>query len=194
MKSGLKFGGRFAGNGRVAAGVPYQTIEFAIEVVRFGSALYEYGQLKKITVELESLLAKSQLEGEMLNRKNEEELREKRKIFQERIDAEQATRLRALETMQQQLEEQRMKSIRVEEARLNARTQEFAQQLQMVQQQVSLVGKAICLLQDDVEWWKQLLDTQFGDTAQQTMHQVNRLEEDIRQLQVMHKNAAINMV
>lgn len=194
MKAGLKFGGRFTGAATPSSNVTYQAIEFAIQAIRFGFALYEYDQLKKITIDLENKLEKTMLEGEERNAQNAKELEGKRKLFQEAMDREQATRVRALQSMEKQLEDQRKNTVRLEKVRWNAKTQEFSQQLHVAQEQIALIGSSITLLQDEIVWWKEIVDRQFGDAAIKTMHQVNQLEEDIRKLQVMYKNAAMNMI
>ena len=194
MRAGLKFGGRFAGVGKVSPNVAQQAIEFAIEAVRFGFALYEYDQLKKITSNLEDILYDVKQQGEEKRIQNAKELEKKRILFQESMDKEQVARIRALKTMEQQLLEQRKKSIRLEKIKLEIKTQEFSQQLHIAQERITLLASSIILLQNEVEWWKKILDRQLGDAAVQTMQQVNQLDEDIRQLQVMHKDAAMNMI
>lgn len=194
MKAGLKFGGRFAGVGKVSPNLAQQAIEFAIQAVRFGFALYEYDQLKKITGGLEDILHDVKQQGEKQSSQNIKELAEKKKLFQESLDREQASRIRALKALETQLEEQRKKSIRLEQIKLEAKAQEFSQQLHVAQEQITLLASSIVLLQDEAAWWKKNLDRQLGDAAIQTMQQVNQLDEDIRQLQVMHKNAAVNMI
>lgn len=194
MKAGLKFGGKFAGVSSMSPNVAQQAIKFAIEAVRFGFALYEYDQLKKITADYQDRLDTIKRQGEVRDLQNKKELEEKLKLFQESIEKEQAARIRALKSMEQQLEEQRMKAIRVEEIRMNAKRQEFSQQLQEAQQEISMIESSITLLQDEAAWWKKILDHQLGEAAVQMMHYVSQLDEDIRQLQVMHKNAAINLI
>lgn len=194
MKAGLKFGGRFAGVGKVSPNLAQQAIEFAIQAVRFGFALYEYDRLKKITGSLEDILYDVKQRGEKQSSQNIKELADKKKLFQESLDREQASRIRALKTLETQLEEQRKKLIRLEQIKLEAKTQELSQQLHVAQEQIALLASSISLLQDEAAWWKKILDRQLGDAAIQTMQEVNRLDEDIRQLQVMHKNATVNMI
>ncbi|MCV9901283.1 hypothetical protein OKS35_14235 [Exiguobacterium sp. N5] len=194
MKAGLKFGGRFMGAAKPSSNVAHQAIEFAIQATRFGFALYEYDQLRKITIDLEDRLEKVILQGEERNIQNAKELEDKKKQFQESLDRERAARIRALQSMEKQLEDQRKKSVRLEKIRLNTKAEEFRQQLLLTKEQLDLIGSSIVLLQDEAVWWKKIIDRQFGDAAIKTMHQVNQLEEDIRKLQVMHKNAAMNMI
>lgn len=177
-----------------SSNVAHQAIEFAIQATRFGFALYEYDQLRKITIDLEDRLEKVILQGEERDLQNAKELEDKKKLFQESLDRERAARVRTLQAMEKQLEDQRKKSVRLEKIRLNTKAEEFRQQLLLAKEQLDLIGCSIVLLQDEAVWWNKIVDRQFGDAAIKTMRQVNQLEEDIRKLQVMHKNAAMNMI
>ncbi|WP_114571702.1 hypothetical protein [Exiguobacterium flavidum] len=194
MKAGFKFSGRFAKSGASSANLVGPAIDFTIEAINFGFALYEYNQLKKVSRELEHLLDEAKAAGKAQEEARIAELLRMKTAFEQKVDAERMIRQRSLDALKRQLEEQRIEIVRIERLKLEERTFNIRQEFIERTESLTLIERSIHCLAEEQEWFEELLAGQFGGAAKQTMEQVLQLEELIRQLQARYTALTKSMV